>query len=170
MNCHCLNEKLGFWRILQVIKIVVKPVPAFVDSADNTRFKENVMTMSMERRTETRLRYNWPVWFAENFDEILTQGQMTDISSDGAAFTCYADKCPYPGQSLTARFSVPRYGEGESFNMANFIRAGHVCHVEQVTPYVRRVAMQFAQPLPFKPGNQQDAEKEATEALAGVLA
>ena len=149
---------------------MVKPVPAIVDSADNTRFKENVMTMSTERRNETRLRYNWPVWFAENFNEVLTQGQMADVSSGGAAFTCHADKCPYPGQAVTARFSVPRYEEGDSFNMHNFVRSGHVCRVEQVTPYVRRVAMQFAQPLPFKPGQPQDAEKEAAEALAGVTA
>jgi hypothetical protein len=128
------------------------------------------MMTSMERRNETRLRYNWPVWFAENFHDVLTQGQMTDISSGGAAFTCYADKCPYPGQAVTARFSVPRYGEDDSFNMTNFVRDGHVCHVEQITPYVRRVAMQFAQPLPFKPGQQQDAEKESAQALAGVMA
>jgi hypothetical protein len=30
--------------------------------------------------------------------------------------------------------------------------------------------MQFAQPLPFKPGQQQDAEKESAQALAGVMA
>ena len=117
------------------------------------------MTTITERRSETRLRYNWPIWFAENFNEILIQGQMVDVSSGGAAFTCYADKCPYPGQALTARFSVPRYGDDNSFNMHNFIRSGHVCHVEQISPYVRRVAVQFAQPLPFKPGQSQDARK-----------
>jgi hypothetical protein len=128
------------------------------------------MTTITERRSETRLRYNWPVWFAENFNEMLIQGQMVDVSSGGAAFTCYADKCPFPGQALTARFSVPRYGDDDSFNMHNFIRSGHVCRVEQVSPFVRRVAVQFAQPLPFKPGQSQDTEKEATEALAGVMA
>ncbi|MDO8302300.1 MAG: PilZ domain-containing protein [Sedimentisphaerales bacterium] len=128
------------------------------------------MTMTIERRNETRLRYNWPIWFAENFYEMLTQGQMADISSGGASFTCYADKCPYPGQSLTARFSVPRYGDGESFNMYNFIRSGHVSRVEEISLYVRRVAVQFAQPLPFKPGQQDDPQKETMEALAGVTA
>ena len=128
------------------------------------------MMTNTERRSEKRLRYNWTVWFAENFNEMLTQGQMVDVSSGGAAFTCYADKCPYPGQALTARFSVPRYGQDDSFNMNNFIRSGHVCRVEQVSPYVRRVAMQFAQPLPFKPGQPVEREKQAAEALAGVMA
>ncbi len=128
------------------------------------------MTTSTERRTETRLRYNWPIWFAENFHEMLMQGHMIDISSGGAAFTCYADQCPYPGQALTARFSVPHYNETESFHMKNFIRSGHVCRVEQISPYVRRVAMQFAQPLPFKPGEPENSQAQNAESLAGVTA
>jgi hypothetical protein len=108
-----------------------------------------------ERRTEQRLRYYWPVWFAENPDHALSQGQMVDISSRGAAFTCYADEgCPYPGQYITARFSVPQYGPDDSFDMANFTRSGHVCRVDQVNPFLRRIAVQFAEPLPFKPGEQ----------------
>ena len=60
-----------------------------------------------ERRSEQRLRYYWPIWFAENFDGTLTQGQMVDVSSKGAAFTCYADNdCPYPGQHMMTRFSI----------------------------------------------------------------
>jgi hypothetical protein len=128
------------------------------------------MTTIMERRSEARLRYNWPIWFAENFNEVLTQGQMVDVSSGGAAFTCYADRCPFPGQALTVRFSVPRYGENDSFHLSNFIRSGHVCRVEQISPYVRRVAMQFAQPLPFKPGQPQEPEEQTAEVLAGVTA
>ena len=70
-----------------------------------------LMDKTDERRTEQRLRYYWPIWYAENFDETLAQGQMVDISSRGAAFTCYANNdCPYPGQHITARFSVPQYG------------------------------------------------------------
>ena len=113
------------------------------------------MADTAERRTEKRLRYQWPIWFAENFQGILNQGQMVDISSGGAAFTCYADKCPYPGQAITARFSVPRYSDNESFNMASFVRSGHVCRVEETSQYLRRVAVQFATPLPFKPGQPE---------------
>lgn len=120
------------------------------------------MTDNNERRIEKRLRYSWPVWFAENFNDILTQGQMVDISSGGAAFTCYADKCPWPGQHITARFSVPRHDTGESFDLENFIRDGHICRIDEISPYVRRVAIQFADPLPFKPG-ELDNDSEACD-------
>ena len=119
-----------------------------------------------ERRTEQRLRYYWPIWFAEDINQTLLQGQMVDISSRGAAFTCYANEgCPWPGQQITARFSVPRYGPDDSFDMANFTRFGHVCRVDDVNCYVRRVAFQFAEPLPFKPGEQTDSEADAQQVL-----
>lgn len=108
-----------------------------------------------ERRIERRLSYNWPVWFAENIEEELSQGQMIDLSSRGAAFTCYADdRCPRPGQYVTARFSIPQYGPDNSFNMVDFIRSGHVCRVDGVNNALRRIAIQFTEPLPFRPGEQ----------------
>ena len=116
------------------------------------------MSETNERRKEKRLRYNWPVWYAEDYNDILSQGQMVDISSTGAAFTCYTDKCPSAGSQITARFSVPRHGEQDSFDMENFIRSGHICRVDEVSPYVRRVAIEFGQPLTFKPGEIQDNE------------
>jgi len=122
-----------------------------------------------ERRTEQRLRYHWPVWFAEDFDGMLNQGQMIDVSSRGAAFTCYKDSGHhYAGQNITARFSVPRFDADESFDMTSFIRTGHVCRVEEINPFMRRVAVQFAEPLPFKPGEQADSEEEAEEKLKFV--
>jgi len=117
------------------------------------------MDRNNERRREQRLRYHWPVWFAGDFNDILYQGQMVDVSSGGAAFTCHADEsCPCIGQDLTARFSVPRFGAEDSFDMANFTRPGHVCRIDNVNDFVRRVAIQFAEPLPFRPGEQVDAE------------
>ncbi|MCP4257880.1 MAG: PilZ domain-containing protein [Planctomycetes bacterium] len=117
------------------------------------------MEKTDERRTEQRLRYYWPIWFAENFDDALSQGQMVDVSSRGAAFTCHANNdCPYPGQHITARFSVPQYGSDDSFDMANFTRSAHVCRVQDVNSFLRRIAVQFAEPLPFKPGEQNADE------------
>jgi len=123
-----------------------------------------------ERRREQRLRYHWPVWFAEDFGGELTQGQMVDVSSGGAAFTCYADHgCPYPGQEITARFSIPRFEEGEAFDMASYMRSGRVCRVDELNPFLRRVAVQFAEALPFKPGEQTDSEIDAQEKLKAVV-
>jgi len=117
------------------------------------------MDKQNERRIEQRLRYYWPIWFAEDPNEMLAQGQMVDVSSRGAAFTCYAnDGCPYTGQHITARFSVPHYGPDDSFDMANFTRSAHVCRVDNVNSFLRRIAVQFAEPLPFKPGEQNTTE------------
>ena len=122
------------------------------------------MNENIERRTEQRLRYYWPIWFSKGFDHSVSQGQMVDVCSKGAAFTCYADDdCPYPGQEITARFSVPRYGPDDSFDMANFTRSGHVCRVEDVNSFLRRVAVQFAEPLSFKPGEQARGVSEAQQ-------
>ena len=112
------------------------------------------MDCTMERRREARLRYNWPIWFAEDFDDILTQGQMVDVSSSGAAFTCYADRCPTPGEHITARFSVPKSDRADAFDLTNFIRDGQICRIDELGPYVRRVAFQFSEPLPFQPAEQ----------------
>ncbi|MHC4424407.1 MAG: hypothetical protein ACYSWR_07055 [Planctomycetota bacterium] len=124
------------------------------------------MDTNSERRREQRLHYQWPVWFAEDFDDVLSQGQMVDISSRAAAFTCYADEsCPYLGQDITARFSVPRLGSDDCFDMANFTRSGRICRVDEVSRFLRRVAVQFAEPLPFKPGEQAGDEADVQERL-----
>ena len=121
------------------------------------------MSEASERRREKRLRYNWPIWFAEDYNEVLSQGQMVDVSSGGAAFTCYADNCPGIGDNITTRFSVPHYGSNESFDLENFIRHGSICRVDELSPYVRRVAIQFADSLPFKPGADEEVVTEDEE-------
>jgi hypothetical protein len=117
------------------------------------------MDSGTERRGEERLRYSWPVWFAEDFDEILTQGQMVDVSSSGAAFTCYTDRCPTAGEHITARFSVPKFEESDSYDLANFIRDGRICRIDDLGPFVKRVAVQFAEPLPFSPAARRSENR-----------
>ena len=122
-----------------------------------------------ERRIEQRLRYHWPVWFAEDFNEVLVQGQMIDVSSGGAAFTCHADgTCPYPGQQVTARFSVPQLSSEDSFHLANFTRQSKVCRIDNVNSFLRRVAIQFTEPLPFLPGEQAENNLQTQQRLKSV--
>ena len=124
-----------------------------------------------ERRREQRLRYHWPVWFAEDFNGMLSQGQMVDVCSGGAAFTCFADKgCPNPGQHITARFSVPFYHPDDSFDVNDFIRAGSVCRIDHLPNGLRRVAIQFFDPLPFKPGEQAIRQLNDEEVLETAMA
>jgi hypothetical protein len=120
------------------------------------------MSDGFEKRREARLNYNWPIWFNENYDQTMIQGQMIDISSCGAAFTCYADKCPHDGQEITARFSVPAHVPDDNFDLESFIRKGHVCRIDEVSAYVRKVAIQFADPLPFKPADTINSEQKPT--------
>mgnify|MGYP000882062399 CR=1 FL=1 len=125
------------------------------------------MDTCVHKRQEKNLRYNWPIWFAEDYNEMLSQGQMIEIYSMGASFTCYADKCPNHGEKITARFSVPRYGLENSFNMENFICDGSVIKVENLSPFIRRVSISFVEALPFKPGEVEDTEALAVDEKIG---
>jgi hypothetical protein len=119
------------------------------------------MDKGVERRTEQRLRYNWPIWFAEDFNGMLSQGQMADVSSAAAAFTCYNhEHQPYIGQYITARFSVPKYRDEHSFNMNNFIRSGHVCRIDGINNHINKIAIKFTEPLTFKPGEQRHRQED----------
>ena len=108
-----------------------------------------------EQRREMRLRYPWLIQFAKSVKEALSQGRIVDVSSGGAAFVCYANKsCPSVGELVTTRFSVPRFGSDKCFDTVSFNRIGRVCRVHNQNIFLRRVAIQFARPLPFKPGEQ----------------
>jgi hypothetical protein len=127
------------------------------------------MKENKDRRTEQRLRYCWPIWFAEDFSDTALQGQMVDLSSKAAAFTCYAyEAYPNNGQHLTVDFSVPRYGSEGSLDMTNFIRSGNVYRVDNINSFLRRIVVQFAEPLPFKPGEQENEESETQQVLAAI--
>jgi hypothetical protein len=97
---------------------------------------------------------------------MLSVGQMVDISSGGAAFTCLASRgCPNPGQNITTRFSVPYYLPDESFGINDYVRSGSVCRIDELSNGLRRVAIRFFDPLPFKPGEQPWLRANAESAL-----
>ena len=113
------------------------------------------MEKTREKRAEQRLRYHWFIQYAGNVKQPLSQGRMVDVSSSGAAFICFANKdCPGVGTLVTTRFSVPRFDSDKSFDTASFNRIGRVCRVDNINSSLRRIAIQFARPLPFKPGEQ----------------
>jgi hypothetical protein len=64
---------------------------------------------------------------------------------------------------VTARFSVPRYAEDDAFDMVDFVRSGHVYRVDGVNNALRRVVLQFTEPLPFEPGAQRTFFHEAAD-------
>lgn len=121
------------------------------------------MNQTSEQRTEQRLKYDWPIRFAAGAGGVLSMGKMVDISSFGGAFTCEStSNCPKIGQHITTMFSVPRFGRTGRYDMANYSRIGRVCRVEATDENLRRVAIQFTEPLFFKPGHQ-DVSFDAVE-------
>ena len=62
----------------------------------------------------------------------------------------------------------PHFEDEEAFDMANFTRSGHVCRVENVNNHIRRVAIQFGEALPFKPGEQSGNEIDTEKKLSTI--
>ena len=121
------------------------------------------MDNAQERRFESRLAYHWPIWYADTGSEEVAQGQMIDVSSQAASFACCDGFIPYEDQWVTARFSVPRYGEDQSFQLMDIVRTGHILRIEQISANRNRVVMQFHQCLDFKPGEQ------GSESASGLI-
>jgi len=127
------------------------------------------MRRAKEQRKERRLCYDWPIRFFEDFRGMHFPGRTVDVSSEGMAFICHADKnCPEPGREITARFSVPRFGPNGRINQVVFTQEGRTCRVEEEGKMLRRVAIQFAKPLFFKPGEQGISETAVQEKLEAV--
>lgn len=117
------------------------------------------MDKIQDKRREERLPYEWPVWFAEDFTQAVSQGLMVDIASGGIAFTCENDEnCPHQGQRLVTRFSIPRVDGDEGSGVTSITRGGKVCRVDYVSSAVCRVAIEFDEPLSVHPYELAGAE------------
>lgn len=112
------------------------------------------MEKTKNRRLEERLCYQWPVLFAENFTESISEGVMVDVSSGGLAFICSIENCPSLGQTLSMRFNIPRAEEDDCSAMTSFTRTGHVLRINEINDTLRRIAIQFDEPLTLKPCEQ----------------
>lgn len=129
------------------------------------------MHYTPSRRSEERLRYHWPIWYTDAYDHQGAQGQMVDVSSQAAAFTCYTHEfCPNEHEEITTRFSVPHYGADNSFHLADFVRTASVYRVERVNDTMNRVVLQFHEPLHFKPGEQSALARQTQDVWEAVPA
>ncbi len=91
---------------------------------------------------------------------------MVDVSSKGMALLYHADKnCPQPDQFITTNFGVPHFDPDDSFDTVFFNRIGRVCRVDNLSSKVNRIAIQFAEPLFFKPGAQDISDSDAKQRL-----
>jgi hypothetical protein len=105
--------------------------------------------------------------YAKSVKEPLLQGRMVDLSSQGAAFLCIAgNNCPKEDELLKTCFSVPRFDSDKTFDSTSYRRIGRVCRVDNVNNGLRRIALQFAKPLPFRPGEQNISRHDRIYNLA----
>lgn len=119
-----------------------------------------------EKRAEQRLRYRWPVRFMIRAKQKPLAGQIVDVTSRGLAFLYHAgEHCPAPDQLVTTSFGVPHFNSHGSFDTVFFNRVGRVCRVDSLNDKVNRVAIQFAEPLFFRPGEQDISESDAQQRL-----
>jgi hypothetical protein len=119
-----------------------------------------------EQRSEKRLRYRWHARFASSPKQKPLSGQMVDISSKGMALLYHNDdSCPGTDQLITTNFGVPHFDSGGSFDTVYFNRVGRVCRIDTLTGKVNRIAIQFTEPLFFKPGEQNISESDAKQRL-----
>jgi hypothetical protein len=124
------------------------------------------MEKAKEQRAEKRLRYRWHARFALKPKQKPLSGQMVDVSSKGMALLYHNDEnCPHPNQSITTNFGVPYFDSGDSFDTVFFNRTGRVCRIDNLTSKVNRIAIQFAEPLFFKPGEQNISDSDAKRRL-----
>ena len=104
----------------------------------------------MERRSEARLRYFWPIWYSCDGNLDVQQGRMVDLCSGGISFLAPQGDYPEPGDQIWLRSSYPVLEDG-SFGMASFTTMGRVLRSEKSTPLQRRIAVRFMAPLEHRP-------------------
>jgi len=124
------------------------------------------MGKTAEKREEKRLQYRWHARFSSNPKQKPLSGQMVDISSKGMALLYHADEnCPKPDQFITTTFGVPYFDADDSFDTVFFNRTGRVCRIDNLTSKVNRIAVKFAEPLFFSPGEQNISDSDAKQRL-----
>jgi len=157
---NCLEQ--GFndkeWKLIvqKVNQVTNSQHPADNKPKEMTDIKQSKQIRFNERRKEQRLYYRRPMWYSQSINKTHYKGQMVDISSGGMGFTCCVTEEPplATRQQITTRLDVPLFGTDGSYDMVRFDRAGQICRVEKVNSSLHRVALQFTQPLPFKPAEQ----------------
>ncbi len=110
------------------------------------------MDARQDRRRESRIEYQWPVWFSEDFAHAMSQGLMVDISSGGICFQYgIGDALLQVDQHLTVRFSIPRFQGDDPTATVSITRTGHIRRIDAPQDGQCRVALEFDIPLALRP-------------------
>lgn len=113
------------------------------------------MSSNAEHRYEQRLPYRWPVWFGRDTTEAVFSGLMVDVSSGGMAFSYKAGQCRLQeGESLTVRFSLPRFDENDPGATVGLTRTGFIRWIVAGDDGTCKIGFQFDTPLSLKPAEE----------------
>ena len=158
---NCLEK--GFtdkeWKLI-VQKINMLTNNQYNDDSKSRKLSDKKQTRQInfnERRREQRLHYRRPMWYFQSLNKTRHKGQIVDVSSNGLGFTCnMSDQNLLAAkQKITTRIDVPIFAEDGTFDMVRFDRTGQIRRVEKLNNSVHRIALEFTQPLPFKPAEQK---------------
>ncbi len=92
--------------------------------------------------------------FCRENDKDFIQGQMVDVSSNHAAFTCNPQFNPDSKDVLVVKITVPEYTSKDKFEKRDYTRFCTLFRVDQMSPLLKLIVVKFTAPLPFKPGEQ----------------
>ena len=104
------------------------------------------MDSQPDRRSEDRIRFNWPVWFGHEENGEFFQGQIVDLNRQGMSFTVDPCHCPQIGSYIVARFSYPLTQAG-GFQMGSFFQWAKVIRSDRLTGQPPRVALRLNRPI-----------------------
>ena len=116
-----------------------------------------------ERRPEKRLAYGWPMSFCRENDKDFIQGQMVNISSNHAAFTCDPRFNPDSKDVLVVQISMPKFTSKDKFEKRDYTRFCTIFRVDQMDPLLKLIVVKFTAPLAFRPGEQKFLNQTALE-------
>jgi len=110
------------------------------------------------------------MWYSESSNKTRYKGQMVDVSSCGMAFTrCATEENSFvTNQQITTRLDIPLFGTDSNYDMVRFDRVGRICRIEKLNSSTHRIALQFTQPLPFKPAEQGLSNSVMEQKLATI--
>ena len=118
--------------------------------------KQLKQTRFNERRREQRIYYIRQMRYFKSLNKSRQKVQKVDISSNGKGFTCSMSNQNLLAarQKITTRLDVPLFCKDGSYDMVRFDRTGQIRRVEKLNNSIHRIALEFTQPLPFKPAEQ----------------
>ena len=107
------------------------------------------MSTHNDRRSEVRIRFSWPLWFAFDNHPTMHRAQILDMNQHAVSFLCDGNT-PVPGQHVNTRFSYPQVGN-EGFEMGSYWHWGQIQRVKELHGGRKHVVMTLDAPLETHP-------------------